>query len=157
MSKIEKIKLEKYIQNYFLKIINFNKNEKTENEKIYVAYTISMIHYYLIFCVMLYILFGNINGFWYIIFILYNLLVIQNIYFNGCILTRLEKELFNDENYKGFISLIFSKDKDNSKSYNKKKPMYDKSRIIFYIISVFLILGVGLFRLFFFPYNNENL
>lgn len=153
----------------FLSIIGFNENQEIMNNKIHLAFKISILHYFIIFYVMLYILFGSIGRVWHIIFGLYIFIVLQNFYFNGCILTRLERRLFNDDNYKGFITLISGlwSGSGNGDPVDRvgvgvghgirdgirdgrmyAENGFDKSRLIFYIVSVFLIIGGGLWRLF---------
>ena len=72
------------------------------------GYIIFIFHQILVFVSLTYILVGEINWLFYLLFIAWMAAFNIHLYFNGCILTRLERSLWNTRDWSGTLAWIFS-------------------------------------------------
>tara|TARA_B100001093_G_C25995790_1_gene663437 strand:+ start:61 stop:522 length:462 start_codon:yes stop_codon:yes gene_type:complete len=63
-------------------------------------------HYLIVMFPVAYIFFGTVDIYYYISGIIYLMIVILHYYFNGCILTRTERSLFNSKEWYGPPSFL---------------------------------------------------
>ena len=92
----------KYLTNY---ITNFLEYFTSDNE--IKAYIVIFFHSLLILPSSAYILFGKINALYYAIIVELIIIFLLHFYFNGCILIRIERELFNDKDWFGQWTVPF--------------------------------------------------
>ena len=85
------------IENMFLKLTD---------SKINAALLLISLHYFLVSLTVAHIYFGNKNIYFYISVVIYLLIVILHFYFNGCILTKTERALLNNNEWYGPPSII---------------------------------------------------
>ena len=96
------------IENMFLKLTD---------SKINAALLLISLHYFLVSLTVAHIYFGNKNIYFYISVVIYLLIVILHFYFNGCILTKTERALLNNNEWYGPPSIILY----GSENFNKEK------------------------------------
>lgn len=70
------------------------------------AWILAYVHYIVVLFIAYQLLTKNINSEYYIYLAAGLLIIISNFYFHGCILTRIEKELFQDQQWFGLISQL---------------------------------------------------
>ena len=72
------------------------------------GYIVFLFHYVVAAVALLCILVGNINWMFYLSFVTWIAIFSLQLYFNGCILTKLERSLWNTREWPGTWALIFS-------------------------------------------------
>jgi hypothetical protein len=72
------------------------------------GYIVFLFHYVVAAVALLCILIGNINWMFYLSFVTWIAIFSLHLYFNGCILTKLERSLWNTREWSGTLSWIFS-------------------------------------------------
>lgn len=70
------------------------------------GYILSLFHYIFGTAIFLYILFGSINYYWLISFAVLYIIIVLNIYHNGCILMKMERRYFDDKEWFGPYNLL---------------------------------------------------
>lgn len=85
------------IENFFL---NFT------NKREYAGLILVGVHYLAVMSSIAYTFFGDINIYYYISFSFYLLIVFLHYYYNGCILTRTERSLFDTKTWYGPPSIL---------------------------------------------------
>ena len=82
--------------------------EKTENvllninnNKALSAYYLIIFHWILTGIPLMYIVFGDVNLFYYLCCLIWVIIFILHFYFAGCICTRIERKLLNDKEWWG--------------------------------------------------------
>jgi hypothetical protein len=78
----------------------------TGNDKIS-GFVVVIIHWLIIGLPLIYILFGKVNIFYYILSSLVYVIYCLQIYFNGCILARIERHLFKTTEWWGPWIILF--------------------------------------------------
>ena len=87
----------KQIENFFL---NFT------NKREYAGLILVGVHYFAVMGSVAYIFFGDIDVYYYISISFYLLIVFLHYYYNGCILTRTERSLFDTKTWYGPPSIL---------------------------------------------------
>jgi hypothetical protein len=72
------------------------------------GYIIFILHHVIVCLSFTYILVGEINWLFYLIFAAWIAAFNVHLYFNGCILTRLERALWNTRDWSGTLAWMFS-------------------------------------------------
>ena len=78
------------------------------------GYIIFIFHQVIACLSLTYILIGEINWIFYLFFISWIVAFIVHLYFNGCILTKIERSLWNTKDWSGTLAWIFSPIDNNS-------------------------------------------
>ena len=71
------------------------------------GYIVTMIHWLVMFVVYLYILLGDVNIIFYMCCIFLLLTYILHLYFSGCVLIRIERQLWNTDKWWGIRTIFF--------------------------------------------------
>jgi hypothetical protein len=71
------------------------------------GYIVTMIHWLVMFVVYLYILLGDVNIIFYMCCIFLLLTYILHLYFSGCVLIRIERQLWNTDKWWGIWTIFF--------------------------------------------------
>ena len=90
----------------------------TFNNKNIAGYIITIIHILFGLTVISNLIKTNNSYKLYIFTIIWIMVIYSNYYFKGCILARVEKKLFNDDNWTGPASLVFFFTKVNKEYVN---------------------------------------
>jgi hypothetical protein len=72
------------------------------------GYIIFIFHQIIVFLSLTYILIGKINWLFYLFFTAWIAAFNLHMYFNGCILTKIERALWNTREWSGTLAWIFS-------------------------------------------------
>ena len=91
-------KLTKIIENFLYKY--------TENNALS-GYIVVIIHWLVMFVVYLYILLGDVNIIFYMCCIFLLITYISHTYFSGCVLIRIERQLWNTDKWWGIWTIFF--------------------------------------------------
>jgi hypothetical protein len=86
---------------YIDTILNF-----FSNKSIIKGYLLSLFHYLFVSIVTLNIIFGDISYYWLISFILLYIILMCNIYHNGCIFMKMERKYFDDKEWHGPYNIL---------------------------------------------------
>ena len=71
------------------------------------GYIVTMIHWLVMFVLYLYILLGDVNIIFYMCCIFLLLTYILHLYFSGCVLIRIERQLWNTDKWWGIWTIFF--------------------------------------------------
>ena len=77
------------------------KNNNNNNNKALTAYYLIIFHWLSTGIPLMYIIFGDVNLFYYLCCLLWIIIFILHFYFAGCICTRIERKLLNDKEWWG--------------------------------------------------------
>jgi hypothetical protein len=72
------------------------------------GYIMFILHQVLVYVSLIYILIGEINWLFYLFFTSWIAAFMIHLYFNGCILTRIERSLWDTREWSGTLAWIFS-------------------------------------------------
>lgn len=92
----------KYLINKFDKL-----TEKITQDKKIKGCILYFFHSCLVIPVILTLLFGSINIYFYISLLIWIIIMFLHVYFGGCIFIRIERELLDNKSWKGFWTHIF--------------------------------------------------
>lgn len=81
--------------------------EKLGLNNTYFGFFIIIIHILLVGLSILYLILGNVNKSYFIFILFWILLIFFNFYFNGCILTRIERHYLKDDTWYGPPTIPF--------------------------------------------------
>ena len=71
------------------------------------GYIVAMIHWLVMFVLYLYILLGDVNIIFYVCCIFLAITYILHNYFSGCILIRIERQMWNTDKWWGIWTIFF--------------------------------------------------
>ena len=71
------------------------------------GYVVAMIHWLVMFVLYLYILLGDVNIIFYVCCIFLAITYILHNYFSGCILIRIERQMWNTDKWWGIWTMFF--------------------------------------------------
>tara|TARA_B100001057_G_C22773786_1_gene920745 strand:+ start:797 stop:1228 length:432 start_codon:yes stop_codon:yes gene_type:complete len=128
----------KVTEDLLLFLVNLLKNLSTSN-KINGLY-VFIFHWLVLGVPLVKIIFGKVDIWFVISCFIWIIIFIFHIYFNGCILTRLERKLWDTKNWYGPWCLPFT----FIEMYSDKKISREVANNIFYCWAVFLIFYVSL-------------
>lgn len=119
-------------------IINniINKLFKYTNNNYKTGFIIFLFHWILTLLTFIYILFGDVDIFFYLAITIWVIIIFLHIYFNGCILTKIERKCWNTKKWHGPWSIIIKILSINDSYYNKHK------NIIYLMWGLFLNLYI---------------
>ena len=90
------------ILKYFLNAIKMILPRNIDGEGLLLA------HFFTMLWLIIILLLGNINTFFYFLFIIWLLIVSAGLYLRTCVLTEIERELFKNNEWEGPLGLILS-------------------------------------------------
>ena len=128
----------KVTEDLLLFLVNILKNLST-SYKINGLY-VFIFHWLVLGVPLVKIIFGKVDIWFVISCFIWIIIFIFHIYFNGCILTRLERKLWDTKNWYGPWCLPFT----FIEMYSDKKISREVANNIFYCWAVFLIFYVSL-------------
>lgn len=94
---------------------------------------------------ILYILLGSVNKFFYISIAFWFIVIVLNFYFNGCIITKIQRHLWNNNKWYGPWAYLFNylKSMNTNTNTNTNNEITEKiSKNIFNCWSILLVLFI---------------
>lgn len=117
----------KYLDNFFSIFSNNNTNK---------FMITGILHYIISIIIIFVIIFGKIDTFWWISYIIAFITALLNYKYNGCLLLKLERKYLNDKNWYGAYNILMHN------NIIKKENIF-----VFYNVYQFIILIIGIIRL----------
>jgi len=120
---------------------------KFVDKKGYAGLMVVGFHYFLIVISVTYIMFGSVNIYYYMSSLLYVVIIILHFICGGCILTRIERSLFETKEWYGPISMLLYGIEDASKERTNNMVVFLATLIVINIISKLFNQNINLFLL----------
>jgi hypothetical protein len=104
------------------------------------GYVLSAFHYIFLSVIFLYILLGTINYYWLISFTSLYIILVLNIYHNGCIFMKMERKYFNDKEWFGPYNFLI---KTGLVKKHQVLPLFYITLVITMIVVLIRLLNIG--------------
>lgn len=88
------------------------------------GFVVLFFHWIIVGYALIYIIFGDVNILFFICIVIWILIFVMHIYFHGCILTKIEKQLWQANDWCGPWSLPFKILEDNFGNFSKTTKQY---------------------------------
>ena len=98
--KTNTIQIIEYIKK--MRILNISKNNGIN------GFILVLLHWILTGIPLLYLFFGEINNYYYLSIIIWFIIILMHFYFKGCILTRAERNIWNEKKWWGPWVFVFT-------------------------------------------------
>lgn len=98
--KAHTIKITDYIQNILFKLTGNNDGQS--------GFILVIVHWFITGIPLIYLILGKINMLYYICCFIWSIVIILHFYFKGCILTRIERTIWQEKKWWGPWIFLFT-------------------------------------------------